>query len=72
MRAVFPKKCVIKTNWPNSVVIFINNGTFARRAHVGKIIYGVCPTLGMSFQSFKWLVPGMVGMGGVVVRKRAV
>ncbi len=50
--------------WPNSVVIFNSNATFGESAYVGKMIYGVC----MAFQPNKWLVPGMYGMGGVVVR----
>ncbi len=35
--------CLIKQKWLNSVVIFINNATFAKNAFVGKIIYGVWP-----------------------------
>ncbi len=51
------------------MVIFINNSTtFAKSAYVGKIINGVR----MAFQPNKWLVPGMVGMEGVVVRIQAV
>ncbi len=43
---------------------FINNATFAKRAYVGKIIYGVWPfsqTSGLS-------QAGMVSMGGGVVQ----
>ncbi len=50
-----------KPNWPSSVVILINNATFARSAYVGKIINGVWPFSQSS-------VPGMFGVGGVVVR----
>ncbi len=41
MRALFPKKCVIQQKWPDSVVIFIGNATFAKRAYVCKTIYRV-------------------------------
>ncbi len=46
------------------MIILFYNATFAKIAYVGKIIYGV-----MTFQANKWLVPGMVGIEEVVVRK---
>ncbi len=61
MRALFPKN-VNAAKWPNLVVIIINKATFAKRAYVGKIIYWVWPF------SQTGLIPGMVGMGVVVVR----
>ncbi len=38
------------------MVIFIINATFATRAYVGKIIYGVCPFSQTSSLSQVWLV----------------
>ncbi len=61
MRALFPKKNSIKQKCPNSVVIFINNASFAKSAYV---MWPRSSTLwGMAFQPNKWLVPGMVGIG---------
>ncbi len=49
------------------MVIFIDNATFAKNGS-----YGEDHLWGMYFQSNKWLVPGMVSMGGVVVIYRRI
>ncbi len=46
--------------------VFINNATFAKKS------CGQSNLWGMPCQPNKWYVPGMLGMAGVVVRKRAV
>ncbi len=67
MRELPPKKyMVIEQKWPNlrSYLLIMQHWTtgpsWARSS------------MGLSFQPNKWLVPGMVRKGGVVVRIRAV
>ncbi len=45
------------------MVIFMNNATFAKRAYVGKIIYGVSPFSQTSGLSQVWLVWEEYGSG---------
>ncbi len=66
MRALYPKMC-------NKAKMAKFSGHIYKQSNICQ--EGLCGQdhlWGMDFQPKKWLVPGMVSMGGVVVRIKAV